>query len=169
MHRNIEIKCRCADLALARQRAEALGARDAGVLRQRDTFFEAPHARLKLRDFGDGRAELIGYRRPDAPDARGSDFLIARVEHPAELAETLGYALGTTGVIEKTRHLFLYRATRIHLDEVQGLGTFVELETVVTGQSDADAHAELAHVAAALRLSRDDLVPIPYVELLRVR
>ena len=169
MSRNIEIKARCADLGLARQRAEALGARDAGVLRQRDTFFEAPHARLKLRDFGDGRAELIGYRRADVPDARGSDFLIARVEQPMELAATLGFALGTTGVVAKTRHLFLYRATRIHLDDVDGLGTFVELETVVTDQSDADAHAELTHVAAALRLSRDDLVPIPYVELLRGR
>ena len=167
LRRNIEIKCRCADLALVRRRAEALGARDAGVLRQTDTFFEAAHARLKLRDFGDGTAELISYRRPDTPTARGSDFIVCPVSAPAALAEALAYALGVTGVVKKTRHLFLHRSTRIHLDEVDGLGTFVELETVMSGQSDQEGHAELDEIATALGLRAADRVPVPYVELLR--
>ena len=167
LRRNIEVKCRCADLALVRRRAEALGARDAGVLRQTDTFFEAPHARLKLRDFGDGTAELISYRRPDTPAARGSDFIVCPVSAPAPLAGALEYALGVTGVVKKTRHLLLHRSTRIHLDDVEGLGTFVELETVMSGQSDREGHAELEEIATALGLPAADRVPVPYVELLR--
>lgn len=168
MRRNIEVKCRCADLDAVRRRAEALGARDAGVLRQCDTFFPSPHARLKLRDFGDGTAELISYRRPDTTDARGSNFVVCPVTEPAQLAEALAYALGTAGVVRKTRRLYLHRATRIHLDDVEGLGTFVELETVITDQSDRDGHAELDEIAAALGLRVEDRVPVPYVELLRI-
>jgi predicted adenylyl cyclase CyaB len=165
LRRNIELKCRCADLALVRQRAHALGARDAGVLEQDDIFFDAPLGRLKLRDFGDGRAELISYRRPDTPEARGSDFFTYPVADPAALRATLAHALRTGGVVRKRRHLFLYRQTRIHLDEVEGLGQFVELETVMSGQSEGEAEAELRHVAAALSLKAEDAIAQPYVEL----
>lgn len=143
-----------------------LGARDAGLLVQQDTFFTAPSARLKLRDFGDGRGELISYRRPDVIEARGSDYFVCAVPDPARMYATLAFALPTTGVVRKRRHLFLHRHTRIHLDDVEGLGTFVELETVMTDQSEADGHAELREVAAALGLREADAVPRPYVELL---
>lgn len=167
--RNIELKYRCADLAEVRRRARELGATDAGVLQQHDVFFDAPLGRLKLRDFGDGRAELISYRRADTPDPRGSDFLVYPVADPAALRATLAHALRSGGAVRKRRHLFLYRHTRIHLDEVEALGEFVELETVMAGQSEHEAHAELRHVAAALSLKSDDAVAQPYVELVPPR
>ena len=167
MGRNIEIKCRCADLEAVRKRAESLGARDAGVLVQVDTFFAAPEARLKLRDFGDGRAELISYRRADKPDARASDYVIVPVAAPDPLARALGMALGAIGIVRKRRHLFVYAHTRIHLDDVEGVGTFVELETVLTDIGDSEGHRELHEVAAALGLHPDDHVAQPYVELAR--
>jgi predicted adenylyl cyclase CyaB len=136
------------------------------MLVQQDTFFAAPDARLKLRDFGDGRGELIGYRRPDVGNARGSEYFVCPVPDPARMLETLSFALPPTGVVRKRRHLFLREHTRIHLDDVEGLGTFVELETVMTGQSEAEAHAELREIAAALGLRAEDAVAQPYVELL---
>jgi len=166
--RNIEIKGRCADLDAARARAAELGAQDMGVFHQRDTFFRAPHARLKLRDLGDGRGEIISYRRRNAAEARASDYHVCPVEQPARLVEALEYALGSGGVVTKRRHLFLYRHTRIHLDEVEGLGTFLELETIVSEQSDREAEAELVATAAALGLKLEDSVPAPYVELLGI-
>jgi predicted adenylyl cyclase CyaB len=165
-NRNIELKVRCEDLVAVRRRAESLGAQDRGVLHQRDVFFQSPLARLKLREFGDGTAELISYRRSDTGEPRGSDYLICPVAEPNQLAAVLSHALGTAGIVKKTRHLLLYRHTRIHLDEVDGLGSFVELETVLAGQSDADGHAELRQVAAALDLRVHDGVAEPYVELL---
>jgi len=167
--RNIELKARCSDLDAVRRSAEALGARDAGVLHQRDTFFAAHRARLKLREFGDGRAELISYIRPDTAQARGSDYAIGPVAHAEQLAAVLTHALGTSGIVVKTRHLLLYRHTRIHLDEVAGLGRFVELETVVDEQSDAEARAELDAVATALAIAPEDIEAVPYVELLARR
>lgn len=165
--RNVELKRRCPDLEAVRRAAVALGARDMGILRQRDTFFNAPGARLKLRDFGDGRAELISYRRPDTADARGSDYRICAVADPAALVGALSDALGVCGVVQKTRHLFLHGHTRIHLDAVEGLGTFVELETVLSGLSDSEGHLELQQVAAALALGPLEPVPRAYVDLLR--
>jgi predicted adenylyl cyclase CyaB len=166
--RNIEVKARCSDLDAVRARAVRLGAIDSGVIRQRDTFFGASRARLKLRESAEGPAELISYLRPDVSAARGSDYVIAPVGRPAEVREALEHALGIVCTVTKTRQLFLLRATRIHLDEVEGLGSFVELETVVDGQSDAEAHAELASIATALALEESAFVAVPYADLLRL-
>ena len=165
--RNIEAKYRCRNLDPVRDRALALGAREAGVLAQRDLFFAAPEGRLKLREFGDGTGELIAYRRADAAEARESDYRIARTDNPGALASALEHAFGVVGEVRKRRNLLLYRHTRIHLDRVEHLGTFVELETVVTDQSDAEAHAELALVAGALGLRNEDRVSVAYVDLLQ--
>jgi adenylate cyclase class IV len=164
MGRNIELKCRCPDLEAVARRARALGAEREQRLAQRDTFFVTGGARLKLRDFGDGRAELISYRRADTAEARPSDYHICAVA-PA-LEAVLADALGVAGVVEKQRDLWIWRNTRIHLDEVSGLGCFVELETVLREQSEADARDELAQIARALALDPSDHVALPYVELL---
>jgi predicted adenylyl cyclase CyaB len=163
--RNIEVKARCADLELARERVERLGARPLGATRQRDTFFAAPGGRLKLRVGDDGRGELIAYRRPDHAAPRASDYRIYPTAEPALLHAVLADALGEIGVVEKRRRVWLHGRTRIHLDEVAGLGAFVELETVLEGQPEDDARAELAQVAAALDLDAADLVAGAYVDL----
>jgi len=166
--RNLEVKARCPDLEAARARAERLGARAAGAFRQRDTFFAAPLGRLKLRVVDDGGAELIAYRRADASRAHASEYLIYRSGDAPALHATLAHALGAAGVVEKRRCLYLYGHTRIHLDEVCGLGTFVELETVLDGQPEAEARAELESVVAALGLRTGDFVAGAYVDLPRV-
>ena len=164
--RNWELKCRCGDLEAVRGRALALGARDVGVLEQTDTFFPAPEGRLKLREFGEGAGELIAYRRADGTEARGSDYLLCQVSEPERLREALAFALGTRVVVRKRRRLLLWRHTRIHLDDVEGLGSFVELETVMSGQTDAAARAELEEAAAALGLDACEPVSGAYVDLL---
>jgi adenylate cyclase class IV len=164
MGRNIELKCRCSDLGTMSVRAAALGAESRGLLVQRDTFFHAPSARLKLRELGGGRAELISYRRPDTCDPCASDYRICEVA--AELRDVLADALGIAGIVEKRRQLWIWRRTRIHLDDVTGLGSFVELETVLREQSEADGRDELAHVARALALDPTDQIALPYLALL---
>ncbi len=165
--RNVELKCRCRDLEAVRRRAEAAGARDAGVLVQRDTFYGAGRARLKLRVIEGARAELISYERPDEEGPRTSRYRIAPVERPDELGAVLAHALGVTGEVRKRRRLRLLRNTRIHLDEVEGLGHFVELETVLGDGSEAEGRRELDEIAAALGLEDEERVAVAYVELLR--
>jgi adenylate cyclase class IV len=177
--RNIEIKCRCNDLEGVRNKALALGAKDMGVLEQVDTFYRAPTARLKLRETagpvaepggratGHGRkAELISYRRPDVKGARGCDYVVCPVSDPDPLKTALGYAMEEAGVVSKKRHLLLLRSTRIHLDMVEGMGNFVELETVLSGQTDEAGKKEMEGIAAGLGLKPEEAVPVPYVELL---
>jgi predicted adenylyl cyclase CyaB len=164
---NLELKARCPDIEMVRAHAERLGARYVGAFAQRDTFFAsgAP-GRLKLREVADGPAELIAYRRADLAAARWSDYDIYPVTDPDRLRAVLTSALGEAGVVEKRRRLYLLEHTRIHLDEVRGLGDFVELETVLDGEPDAAAHAELVRIAAGLGIERDALVAVAYVDLL---
>jgi adenylate cyclase class IV len=164
---NLERKFRCGNLAAAELAARGMGATDRGVIHQRDLFFEAPHARLKLRAIaGREAAELISYRRADSHDARISDYVLAPVMNAEAVMAVLTHALGRPRELAKVRHLFIYKATRIHIDKVDGAGTFVELETVLSkgGPSAEEAERELAEVVAALGLS--EAVPEAYVDLL---
>jgi homotetrameric cytidine deaminase len=144
--RNVEIKARDADPDTTLERALALGASDEGVLTQRDTYFGRARGRLKLREQSGGReagARLIAYVRPDDDAARTSAYRLAEVGDPAAVREALDDALGTLVVVDKRRHLLLYENVRIHIDEVQGLGSFVELEGVAAADSDLSAEREL--------------------------
>lgn len=169
MARNLEIKAICSDLDDAAARARALGAERVAVLRQRDTYFHCAHGRLKLREIADSGAELIAYDRPDQPGARYSAFWVVPIPDPARLREALGHALGIRGVVAKTRTLYRYRHTRIHLDRVEGLGDFVELETAADGRPDAEVAAECAAVRTALAIGEDALLSGSYLDLLLAR
>jgi homotetrameric cytidine deaminase len=134
--RNIELKALDPDPARSLAVCRELGAEDKGVLRQRDTYFRTRAGRLKLREEEPGGAVLIQYDRPDEAAARESRYRLTRVEDPDDLRASLDAALGTLVVVDKERHLFLWDGVRIHLDTVEGLGSFVELEGVAPPESD---------------------------------
>ena len=166
--RNVELKARDPHPDRTLERALALGAEDHGELRQRDTYFAAPHGRLKLREQEPGGAELIAYERPDAAEARESRYRITPVADPATTAEALDAALGTVVVVDKRRRLLLWEGVRIHLDRVGGLGDFVELEGVAAADSDlAREGALVARLRAELGIADDALEPRGYADLLR--
>jgi homotetrameric cytidine deaminase len=170
---NVECKAHDADPEATAARCVALGAVDHGVLHQRDTYFAPARGRLKLRDQGPEGAKLIAYRRPDATQDTESNYVLASTSEPEALVEALDAALGTTVVVVKRRRLFVWETVRIHLDEVQGLGCFVELEAVV-GSGDGEPSAEelavaRAHVArlrAELAIADAALVAVGYSDLL---
>jgi homotetrameric cytidine deaminase len=165
--RNVELKARDRDPARSLERARALGAEDRGDLRQRDTYFATARGRLKLREQEPGGAELIAYERADAAAARESRYRIAPVADGPALREALAAALGATVVVDKRRHLLVWEDVRIHLDEVEGLGAFVELEGVARDESDLSAEVgRVAHVRAELGIADDDLVAAGYADLI---
>ena len=138
------------------------------MLVQRDTYFPAGRGRLKLREFGVGQeAELIAYVRPDAVEAAESSYVRAPLAASDELYEALDAALGTTVVVAKTRRLFLWEGVRIHLDDVDGLGTFIEFEAVLPDAGDLEtARGKVAQLRAALEIPDDALVATGYADLL---
>jgi adenylate cyclase class IV len=170
LNRNIEVKARCTDLTAAREAARSLGAEFAGILEQRDTYFVAVHGRLKLREIAGASAELIAYSRADAAAVRGSDYRLVPVPDPAALRGALAAALGVRSEVFKRRELWLWRGVRIHLDEVQELGTFVELEAVMAaGEPDEAGHRKVAVLRDALGIAEADLIGCSYADLLRER
>jgi len=165
---NVEIKARCPDLAGARERAHRLATRVVGVDRQVDTYFVVPNGRLKLRESSLSGGQLIPYLRPDRAAARRSDYRVLPVDDPAGLRELLAAILGVHRVVRKTREIVLVDNVRIHLDEVEDLGTFLELEAVFDGSPDAEAaeHAKVARLLAELGVSEERLVATSYEALL---
>jgi homotetrameric cytidine deaminase len=152
--RNVELKALDPDPVRSLATVRELGAEDRGVLRQRDTYFRARAGRLKLREEEPGGATLIQYDRPDAAQARESRYRLTRVQDPDDLRASLDAALGTLVVVEKERRLLLWDGVRIHLDTVEGLGSFVELEGVAPADSDLGPEREkVAHLQAKLGIS----------------
>jgi homotetrameric cytidine deaminase len=167
-HVNVELKARDADPEATAARCLALGAEDRGVLQQRDTYFAGRHGRLKLREQGGDGSELIAYRRPDATEPAQSAYVLAPTSSPEALREALDAALGTVVEVVKRRRLFIWEDVRIHLDEVEGLGSFLELEALV-GSEDGDlaaAHAKVALLRTELSIEDSALVSVGYSDLL---
>lgn len=167
--RNIELKSRLLDLAAARQVARGLEAVETGTLRQTDTYFLCVHGRLKLRETDGHAPQLVWYRRPDQPRPKGSDYHLVAVADPAALKAALCGALGLRGVVQKTRELFLLDNVRIHLDQVDGLGAFLEFEAVLDETHDeAHGHQQLDRLSHAFGLRPHDLLAQSYSDLLGI-
>lgn len=165
--RNIEIKARVSDLPRCRARVASLAPTPPEVLAQTDTFFAVPRGRLKLRQFSDGSGELIFYERPDGAGPKGSLYSRCACPEPQAVSAVLAHALGVRGVVEKRREVFMIGRSRIHLDEVRGLGTFLEIE-VVLGEREGDAEGERVarELLAAFGVPASDLVGRAYLDLL---
>jgi len=172
--RNVELKAVDPDPARTLARALASGASDEGVIVQRDTYFRVASGRLKLREEEPGEAHLIAYARPDDADVRVSSYRV--VPAPDGTLAALSETLGVDVVVEKRRHLLLWETVRIHLDEVTGLGSFVELEAVAEGDSDLSREREqVAHLRDELGIGElregsyaDAIRGAPDPELLRM-
>jgi homotetrameric cytidine deaminase len=165
---NLELKARDPEPQQTVARCRALGASDEGVLEQRDTYFAGRHGRLKLREQDGSAAELIAYRRPDTREAQESAFIRAGVADPAALQEALGAALGETVVVVKRRRLWMWENVRIHLDDVLGLGTFIELEAMVGRglNTEEEAAEKVARLRSELAIADDALIAAGYADLL---
>jgi homotetrameric cytidine deaminase len=166
--RNVELKAHDPAPAQTLRAALALdGVEDRGVLHQRDTYFRVADGRLKLRR-EDGEAQLISYARADAPGARESAYRLVAVPDADALQAALAATAGISVDVVKERRLLLWQGVRIHLDAVEGLGAFVELEAVAPPESDLSAeHAKVAHLREALGISDDRLEPRGYALLLQ--
>jgi predicted adenylyl cyclase CyaB len=167
MPTNIEIKARTQDPQTVATRAIRAGGSDEAVLLQEDVFFHVADGKLKLRIFPDGTGHLISYRRDTGKSARPSNYTIAPTTDAAALRSILANVLGETAVVRKHRRLITIGQTRLHIDEVEGLGTFVELEVVLEdGQSEADGRAIANDLMQRLGISDADLLAESYVDMM---
>ena len=164
---NIEIKARVEDFETLKARAESLSDQSVSVIPQEDTFFKTEKGRLKLRMQAPDLGYLIYYERRDQDGPKRSDYFLAKTDEPENLKTTLSLALGVRGVVRKTRYLYMVGQTRIHLDEVEGLGHFMELEVVMReGQNDAEGQAIAEDLMRRLGVRKEALIEGAYMDLL---
>jgi predicted adenylyl cyclase CyaB len=164
--RNLEAKFRVDDAAQARRRAEAVGFSMRATLDQRDTFFRVAHGKLKLREEAAGAA-LIHYGRSSDGALEVSDYEIVPVANPGPLRTMLGAALGVLAEVRKQRTLLLRRNVRLHLDRVEGLGSFGEIEAVVAADEAPELYRiEVGALLASLNVDINNLIIKSYFELI---
>lgn len=165
--RNLELKARDSDPERSLKICEGLGAEDKGILLQKDTYFNAPRGRLKLRQESNAVAHLIAYERPDLPGHKESRYRIVETGDASGLEEALASVLGITVVVSKARRLFLFEGVRIHLDRVDGLGSFIEFEGVAAPEDGDLTRFEslLADLRHSLDIEDADLLSGSYCDL----
>jgi predicted adenylyl cyclase CyaB len=168
--RNIEIKARIDSVATLGERAAAFADEGPIEIHQDDTFFRCDTGRLKLRTFVNGTGELIFYRRSDQQGPKESFYVRTPTAAPDSLREALTLAYGQTGRVRKQRTLFLAGRTRIHLDDVEGLGQFLELEVVLRENELTEAGVrEAQELMQRLGVDPSQLIDRAYVDLLAER
>jgi predicted adenylyl cyclase CyaB len=163
---NIEVKAKARDPAHLRRILEGLCATPGEAILQEDIFFQTGNGRLKLRVLG-AHGELIYYERENIAGPKRSNYLITPCSDPISLRFLLATALGTRGVVKKRRLLYRVANTRVHLDDVDGLGWFVELEVVLgEGQSPREGKLIAEEIMQRLGIGESDLVAEAYIDLL---
>ena len=167
MPANIEIKARMQNFVGLQEQLSAMSGGAPELLLHEDTFFHSPNGRLKLRVPQSGPAQLIHYDRPDRQGPKRSNYHVFETNDPENLKTTLSRAFGIRGVVCKERLLYLVGQTRVHLDSVEGLGHFVELEVVLRpGQSDDEGQVIARALMARLGIREEDLLESAYIDML---
>ena len=165
--RNVEIKARIASVEAMAPRVAALADRGPVEIEQDDTFFVCERGRLKLRALSPTEGQLIFYRRANQAGPKESRFVISPTASPDSLRDALTLAYGSAGRVRKHRTLYLVGRTRVHLDRVESLGHFLELEVVLAEGESPDAGVKEARaLMTALGLADDQLIDGAYVDLL---
>jgi predicted adenylyl cyclase CyaB len=167
MARNIEIKARIESIDSILPRAAALADEGPIEIIQDDTFFVCEKGRLKLRVFSPDEGQLIFYRRVDQEGPKESFYLNSPTTSPVTLREALSLAYGQAGRVHKNRTLYLVGRTRVHLDRVEGLGDFLELEVVLDEDENVETGEAIAQdLMQRLHILPDQLIKGAYVDLL---
>ena len=168
MPRNVEIKARVAGLAPLAQMLAAWADEGPTEIVQDDTFFRCEGGRLKLRAFSSASGELIYYRRSDQAGPKESFYLRSPTTEPDTLREALTLAWGQIGRVRKHRTLFMVGRTRVHLDLVEDLGEFLELEVVLADDEPTEMGVQEAHaLMQRLGVQPTQLEEGAYLDLLR--
>ncbi|MCZ7555167.1 MAG: class IV adenylate cyclase [Bacteroidia bacterium] len=167
MARNIEIKARLDNAEDFLSRVGELADSGPFEMEQDDTFFRCENGRLKLRVLSEAHAELIYYRRGDQAGPKESYYHITPTMDPEGLRESLDMAYGIVGRVVKHRTLFMIGRTRVHIDRVEGLGSFMELEVVLNDdERSGDGMREATTLMHSLGIAEDSLIDCAYVDML---
>jgi predicted adenylyl cyclase CyaB len=169
--KNIEIKVSINGFDEMISLIQEMGGKFEECLQHVDTYYESKNGRLKIREINGRRFEIIFYERPDENSSRVSDYYLIDIapDQLRPIKHVLHETLGEKVIVKKERRLWLHRNTRIHLDDVENLGTFLELETVVKDGNLEEARIEYNKVSDFLGLSRFESFGGSYSDMLLLK
>lgn len=162
----VELKARYEDLGKAR--ALLRGAEHVGTFRQVDSYFSLGERRLKLRSV-EGRkdGQLVYYERPDQGGVKESRVLLADLADAETVLEILKLTFPLQVEVRKTREIYRLQGVQIHLDEVKGLGRFIEFEKALASEAEREeGRKALENLRAYFQIPPEDLMASSYSDLL---
>lgn len=163
---NIEFKAKVTHHHLLATLAAEMGAEKKATLLQHDTYFKVNNGRKKIRHIAGSHNELITYFRADARGARESRYFVKRLIFPVITKFILMIKHGILAEVKKERELWIWKSVRIHLDRVEGLGEFVELEAVVDiAGSMEEAELQCRKTMDNLRITEDNMISSSYCDM----
>lgn len=159
---NLELKTKVENFHSVIESLKKIGAVEEAILNQCDVYYEYPDFKLKLR-LQDGKSHLIKYLRDESGPDRWSNYEILHLEGSDPRAYLADFLEEST-VVDKVRTLYLYKNTRIHLDDVKKLGCFIELETIMDN-GEAEAQARFNFLVDTLNIDFNKQIKTGYKEL----
>ncbi len=170
MHLNVEIKARCADPAAIRNYLLSHKAEFKGTDHQTDTYFHVAHGRLKLRQ-GNIENSLIHYERSNQPGPKTSAVNMMKLTDGKTLHSVLSAALGVKTEVIKKREIYFIDNVKFHIDEVEGLGNFVEIEAIDFDGSvgEEKIRQQCEYYVKELQIEAADLLTHSYSDMLLAR
>ena len=164
---NYECKARCRDLDKIEQILLQLNADYKGEDHQIDTYFETDHGRFKLRE-GNIENALIFYQREDIAGAKVSDISYYQSADKKSLKQVLTKALNVISCVDKRRKIFFIDNVKFHLDRIEDLGTFVEIEAIGMTESDTveKLKKQCAQYIEIFGILDEDFIAISYVDMM---
>ena len=167
MARNIEIKASLDNISFYINTAQSLSGSEPEVIKQEDYFFNCENGRLKLRILSPDKGVLIFYNRNDSSGPKTSEYFISETNEPNELLHVLEKSYGIRGVVKKTRRLFLIGRARVHIDQIDNLGNFLEFEVVLSDEEDTNIGKQEAHsLMNQFGIKEDSLIDCAYIDLI---
>ncbi len=167
MAKNIEIKAVLNDVDFCLNTAKSLSGTDPEIIEQEDFFFNCNNGRLKLRFLSRQKGELIFYSRANDSGPKTSEYFISETDEPDRLLQVLEKSYGIHGTVKKIRKLFIIGRSRVHIDQVENLGDYLEFEVVLSQNEDTNAGKTEAHVLMdRFGIKPEHLIEGAYVDLI---
>jgi predicted adenylyl cyclase CyaB len=164
---NVEIKAKCDNPSGIRNYLLANNAEFKGIDEQTDTYFNVRDGRLKLRE-GNIENNLIFYERTNQAGPKNSHFHLVKVEDAKAMKEVLTKSIGVKVVVKKKREIYYISNVKFHIDEVPGLGSFVEIEAgnILDDLTQKQLNEQCDFYMREFGIEPEDLVEVSYSDML---
>jgi predicted adenylyl cyclase CyaB len=161
---NFEVKTRISNFEEILKKIQNIGAVYKETMSQIDYYFKIGIEKEKIREINHHTMSLISYKRLEKGGRKDSNYDIKTLS--LKQKKTLLEHKPLLCLVDKTRQLWMYKNTRIHIDNVVGLGNFMELETVVKDISKNQGLNEFKEVVKKLEIDLEETEPFSYSDLI---